>query len=149
MLEKFYRIIATFFGVGNAPTAPGTVASFATIPLFFIIRKLSLFWYLLFTSILAVLGIISSSKMENVWGRDPSRVVIDEVVGMLISLVSRPKRIKDVFLGFVVFRIFDIIKPSPIRNIERNTNGGTGIMLDDMIAGAFTAFVLYVKRRFS
>ncbi|MCD6570365.1 MAG: phosphatidylglycerophosphatase A [Deltaproteobacteria bacterium] len=147
MSDKLARLIATFFGVGYTPKASGTVGSVACLPLFFLIRGLCLFWYLIIVILLTGVGIISSSRMEDIWGKDPSQVVIDEVVGMLISLVSRPSKAMDVLYAFIIFRILDILKPFPIGIIDRKVGGGTGIMADDIVAGFITAFILYIVRR--
>lgn len=146
MSVKLARLIATFFGTGYAPKAPGTVASVATLPLFFFIRGLSLFWYLIVVALLTGVGVVSSSQMENIWGRDPSRVVIDEVVGMLISLISRPDKAIKVLYGLIIFRILDILKPFPVGMIDKKATGGVGIMADDIVAGSITAFILYIAR---
>ncbi len=140
-MEFFSRLIATFFGAGYAPKAPGTAGTCATLPLYLLLRKLTLFRYLLVVGFLAVLGTAASSRVEKVWGKDPSRVVIDEVVGILIALVSRPKGLGEIMAAFVLFRLFDIIKPPPVGSLER-LPGGAGIMADDMAAGALSALVL-------
>lgn len=141
------RLVATFLGVGYAPVAPGTAGTFATVPLYFLLRKLSLPRYLLSIGVLAVLGISAASRMEPLWGKDPGRVVIDEVVGFLVTLVSRPKGIRDVLIGFVLFRFFDVVKPPPARNLEA-LPGGFGIMADDVAAGAMSALALAGIRAF-
>jgi phosphatidylglycerophosphatase A len=142
------RLIATFLGAGYSPVAPGTAGTFATLPLYLLLRKLSLPRYLLSVSVLTVLGISAASRMEALWGKDPSRVVIDEVVGFLIALVSRPKGIKDILIAFVLFRFFDVVKPPPARNLEA-LPGGFGIMADDIAAGAMSALVLAGIRKLS
>ena len=142
MFLNVCRIIATFFCAGYAPKAPGTVGTLATLPLYGILRRLSLPRYLLATTVLGLIGVFVSQKMEDLWGKDPSRVVIDEVVGLLITLVSRPKGWREIGLGVLLFRAFDIIKPPPVGYVDRHVAGGAGIMADDMIAGAISAFLL-------
>jgi phosphatidylglycerophosphatase A len=142
MFLSVYRIIATFFCAGYAPKAPGTVGTIAALPLYAIMKRLSLPRYLLATAILTLLGVFVSGKMEEHWGNDPSQVVIDEVVGLLITLVSRPKGWKEITLGVLLFRVFDIIKPPPVGYVDRNVHGGLGIMADDMIAGGISALLL-------
>ena len=144
MFLNVYRIIATFFCVGYAPKAPGTVGTVAALPLYGILRRLSLPRYLLATAILALLGVFVSGKMEKDWGNDPAQVVIDEVVGLLITLVSRPKGWKEITLGVLLFRVFDIIKPFPVGYVDRNVPGGTGIMADDILAGGISAILLFL-----
>ena len=76
--------------------------------------------------------------MEGHWGKDPGKVVIDEVAGTLITLSARPARLGEIFLGMALFRVFDILKPPPVRSLER-LPGGTGIMADDVAAGILSA----------
>jgi len=142
MFLSVYRIIATFFCAGYAPKAPGTVGTIAALPLYFIMKRMSLPRYLCATAILALLGVFVSHKMEEHWGSDPSRVVIDEVVGLLITLVSRPKGWKEIAIGVLLFRALDIIKPPPVGYVDSHVSGGVGIMADDMIAGGISALLL-------
>ena len=149
MFLNIYRIIATFFCVGYAPKAPGTAGTIAALPLYWVLKSLSLPRYLLATAIIALLGVFVSDKVEEDWGSDPSEVVIDEVVGLLITLVSRPKGWKEIGMGVLLFRLFDIIKPPPVGYADRNVPGGLGIMADDMLAGGISALLLFLvpKRR--
>jgi phosphatidylglycerophosphatase A len=141
------RVIATFFGAGYFPKAPGTFATLATLPLYFILRRLPAPLYLLSVGKLIVLGIIASDAMEKEWGHDPSRVVIDEVCGLLVTLISRPKGIKEIALGTALFRFFDIVKPPPVGTIDKKVKGGIGIMADDITAGAISALILLMVRK--
>jgi phosphatidylglycerophosphatase A len=145
-MTGIYRSIATFWGAGNFPVAPGTVGSMATIPLYLIIRGLSLTWYLIVVGVFAVLGVLAAEAMEKEWGRDPSRVVIDEVVGMLLALAGRPKGLKDILYAFVLFRVFDIVKPPPVGTLDKGLHGGIGIMADDMAAGLLSALILKIMK---
>jgi phosphatidylglycerophosphatase A len=150
MSQIFHRMIATFFCAGYAPKAPGTVGTIAAIPLYFILQRLSLSRYLLVVLILTFLGIFSSQKMEDIWGEDPSQVVIDEVVGLLITFVSRPRSWKSILVGIILFRVFDIIKPPPVGFVDKNVPGGLGIMADDVVAGIISAsFLALLKKRIS
>jgi len=135
-------MIATFFFIGFAPKAPGTAGTIAALPLYCILRRLSLPGYLFCIALLTVLGTAASHSMEKQWGKDPSKVVIDEVVGLLITLASRPKSWRNILIGTAVFRFFDIIKPPPIGYIDRHVSGGVGIMADDMAAGALSACIV-------
>jgi phosphatidylglycerophosphatase A len=139
--------IATFFGTGFAPKASGTVASLATIPVYLLLRKLPLPLYLFSVGKLAITGIWACEAAEKKYGKDPKEAVIDEVVGMLIGLVSRTKNFKEIALAFLLFRAFDIIKPGPIGYLDKNIKGGLGIMADDIAAGAFTATCMELIRR--
>jgi phosphatidylglycerophosphatase A len=141
------RSIATFFGTGYFPKAPGTFATIATLPLYLILRRLPAPIYLLFLAKFIALGVITSDIMEKQWGKDPSRVVIDEVCGLLVTLISRPKGFREIALGTLLFRFFDIIKPFPVGIIDRKVKGGIGIMADDIAAGVISALILLIVRR--
>jgi phosphatidylglycerophosphatase A len=146
-MNKIQKVIATFFGVGFAPKASGTFASLAAIPLYLLLRKLSLPLYLLSIGKIAVTGIWACTAAEKEFGEDPSEAVIDEVAGMLIGLVSRTKDPKEIALAFLIFRAFDIIKPGIIGTLDKKVKGGLGIMADDIAAGIFTALCMEIIRR--
>lgn len=146
-MNTIQKQIATFLGTGFAPKASGTVASLATIPLYLLLRKLSLPMYLLTVGKLAATGIWACTAAEKEYGKDPKEAVIDEVVGMLIGLVSRTKNIKEIAAAFFIFRAFDIIKPGPVGYLDKNVKGGLGIMADDVAAGVLTAACMEIIRR--
>ncbi len=83
----------------------------------------------------------SASHCETFWGRDPGKVVIDEITGMFITFGFIPVNFKILWIGFFIFRAFDIIKPPPIRRLEK-LPGGWGIMADDVLAGVYANIVL-------
>jgi len=87
-------------------------------------------------------GIKASQSMENFYGHDPSEVTIDEVLGMWMSLWLLPKSIAIAVTGFILFRIFDVVKPFPAKKFDA-LKGGAGIMLDDLIAAAYTNIILH------
>ena len=147
--------IATGLGSGYFPIAPGTAGSALGLVLVIAFRQTSLkpLWLgvcmAAFASLLFFIGVWSGGKAEKAFGRvDPSQVVIDEVVGQIITFVATP-RISWIGLiaGFIVFRVFDIIKPFPAGRAER-LPGGWGIMMDDVIAGLYSLIVLVVLGRF-
>lgn len=140
---KADRIIATAVFVGHLPIAPGTAGTFAAA---------AIYWFLGLhaplvcgTCILVFffLGVRTSTAMRRHLGPDPSRVVIDEVVGFWIALFALPKSLTLVTMGFVIFRIFDIWKPFPIRKLETFPEGW-GIMADDAMAGIYTNVLLHL-----
>jgi phosphatidylglycerophosphatase A len=147
MPRSVTTIIATFFGAGYLPRAPGTFASIAALPLYLFLKRLPLMPYLLVVGALTSIGLVVSGRMEQEWGKDPSRVVIDEVCGLLVTLISRPAGFRDIALGTVLFRIFDIFKPPPIGIIDRKLPGGLGIMADDLAAGLVSACILHFIRK--
>jgi len=124
------------------------MGSLATIPLYLVLRRLSLSWYLAFIVVLAFLGAGASTRAEALWGKDPARVVIDEVAGMLIALIGRPRGVKEILAAFILFRVFDILKPAPVKNLEA-LPAGLGIMADDVAAGLLSALVLAGIRVFA
>jgi phosphatidylglycerophosphatase A len=136
------RILATFFGVGLFPLVPGTAAS-AVAALFYKLVLHGLGWplYVLLVGGLFLAGTAASKTYAAELGRpDPGRIVIDEVCGQLIALAFLPSGWLAVGLAFALFRFFDIIKPWPIRKLER-LPGGWGIMADDVGAGLAAAAV--------
>lgn len=146
-MNKIQKQVATFLGVGFAPKASGTIASLATIPVYLLLRKLSLPLYLLSIGKITAVGIWACTAAEKEFGEDPSEAVIDEVVGMLIGLVSRTKDPKEIALAFLIFRAFDIIKPGIVGTLDKKVKGGLGIMADDIAAGIFTAACMEIIRR--
>jgi phosphatidylglycerophosphatase A len=133
---NFWRIASTFFFIGKFPIAPGSLASLITL-LLWIFIPLNYFLQFSTLTILFFLGIISSKKIAiEMNQKDPSEIVIDEVVGMGITLFMLPHEIILYLIGFIIFRIFDIFKPSFIYTIQKFPHGW-GIMLDDVISGIF------------
>lgn len=136
------RILATFFGLGFAPAAPGTVASAAAAVLYgLVLHDLSGPLDVLLILALFFAGAAVSARYAAELGRpDPGRIVIDEVCGQLIALAFLPPAWPAVAISFALFRFFDIIKPWPIRKLERFP-GGWGIMADDVGAGLAAALL--------
>ena len=132
-----WRFVATFFYLGKLPFAPGSWGSLGAL-LLWLLLPVTFSVHLSVIIILFVLGVYSSSRMAKYLDdHDPSEVVIDEVVGMGISLFMLPHSPGLYLLAFILFRVFDILKPSFIYRIQ-NLSGGWGIMLDDVLAGLIT-----------
>lgn len=136
-------ILATFFGLGLVPAAPGTAASAAAVLGY---RFLLCEWpwpvFALFLGGLFIAGVIASSRYASELGSsDPGRIVVDEVCGQLLALTLLPPEWLPLLLSFAAFRFFDIIKPWPIRRLEKLPSGW-GIMADDIAAGAFAALAV-------
>ena len=145
IVKKPAVLLACGLGSGLVPKAPGTFGTLAAIPLYLVIQPLSLLNYLLLTAVFFVLGIWLCHQAIKVFERnDPSEVVWDEVVGFLVTMVAAPAGWQWLVLGFVLFRIFDIWKPWPVRLADHKLHGGLGIMLDDVIAGIYALIVLQV-----
>jgi phosphatidylglycerophosphatase A len=134
-------LLSTFFYVGYFPFASGTVASFIAIVIYWLIPGFERIEVLILIVILfSLLGIWSCTIAEKEYGYDPPQAVVDEVVGMWISLLFLPKTLILSALSFFLFRLFDIIKPYPV-NSSQKFKGGYGIMMDDIVAGIYTIAV--------
>jgi phosphatidylglycerophosphatase A len=137
-VSRLGLIVATFGYVGYFPIAPGTAGSLAALALYAVIRWVHdpLFETAVIVTILVV-GVWAASRAEQVLAvEDPGPVVIDEVLGMLMTLAWLPLSLTGVVAGFVLFRIFDIVKPFPAGRLEHAPRGW-GIMLDDAMAGVY------------
>ncbi len=140
------KAISTFFYVGYLPFIPGTGASVVALFLFYLVRNNGLA-QLFLTLAVIILGFLVSGRAEKVFNKkDPKYVVIDEVAGMLLSLAFIPYDIRVVVIAFVLFRVFDILKPFPVRRLEK-LPGSAGIMCDDIAAGIYTNIILQVLLR--
>ena len=136
-----WQFAATFFYLGKLPFAPGSWGSLGALALWLFL-PLSFSVHLAVILILFILGVYSSNKVaEEMDDHDPSEIVIDEAVGMGISLFMLPHSLGLYILAFILFRFFDIFKPSFIYRIQ-NLPGGWGIMLDDVLAGFFTLAIV-------
>jgi phosphatidylglycerophosphatase A len=131
--------LATWFGAGLSPKAPGTVGSAASLVLWAPLVLLDTPLLARAFAVVAVFafGVIAAQKVVEVRGDDPQVVVIDEVAGMGVSLLLAPASPWSLLAGFVLFRLFDIAKPWPVSWADRRVGGGLGVMLDDILAGAY------------
>ena len=137
--------VATYFGVGKFPKAPGTVATLATIPLWYLLSFLGPILYMLVVLALIGLGIVAAQAYESQAGsHDAKEIVIDEVVGYLITMTWLPVTWQSAVIGFIVFRFFDIVKPPPIRQLDRKVQGGFGVMVDDIVAGIIGSIIMQI-----
>ena len=129
--------LASVFGLGRVPAAPGTVATLiAGIPCYLAVGRFGWQVQLAFAGALFWAGWYLSGKTERELGRtDPAEVVIDEVCGYLVAMMGHALSFSSILTGFLLFRLFDIWKPWPIRSVERNLTGGASIMIDDVLAG--------------
>ena len=135
---KLALALASWFYAGLMPGAPGTFGTLMAVPLILALNHLGEFYEGLALLLLIPTAIWASSLSERHLGRnDPPEVVIDEVAGFLLTLFLLPLSWLTLSLGFVLFRFFDIAKPFPIRWLEKRVRGGTGIVLDDLLAGVY------------
>jgi phosphatidylglycerophosphatase A len=137
-------LIATGCYAGYLPKVPGTWGSLVGLLLFYLLRPLSLPVYLAVVAFLFVVGTLAAGEAEKILDtRDPKIVVIDEIVGMLVTMTAVPATPLNMALGFILFRIFDIGKPFPVSFFDQRFHGGPGIMLDDVMAGLYSLPVLH------
>ncbi len=135
--------LALGFGSGLTPIAPGTAGTLAAIPVYLLMQNLTMPVYATVTGLLFLVGIpVCAWMMRRLGMHDHPAIVWDEVVGYLITMMAAPGGWEWVLVGFVLFRLFDIAKPWPIRWCDRQVEGGLGIMLDDLLAGVFAALVI-------
>ncbi len=147
MKRGIAKLIATFFYSGLFPVAPGTAGTLAAIPLFYLISFTPIYLYLAITVLIILVSVWASGIAEEIFGKtDPGQVVADEVCGFLVTMILVPPTISNIFLGFLLFRLFDIAKPSPIRKFER-LPGGWGIVMDDVLAGVYSCVTLHILGR--
>ena len=127
--------VAFGFGSGLMPIAPGTWGTLAAIPVYLALAGSSVSIYLMATLIAFLLGVYVSDKVARELGvHDYAGIVWDEVVGYLLTMFLAPVGIGWMLTGFLLFRLFDIWKPQPIRFVDKHIHGGLGIMLDDVLA---------------
>jgi len=146
MMEKVHRLISTCLGIGYTPKGGGTIAAIACCIVWYFARTGGsefAFGPVLATGVIFAVGVWSSNKVEDKWGKDSSKVVIDEVAGMCLTLLFVPVRWQYIVCGLVLFRFFDIAKPLGIRKMEE-LKGGWGVMMDDMLAGLYANIILQV-----
>ena len=163
MIDKFGKALLTMFGIGYFKYAPGTVASFITCLTFYLLWSLfgirNLFFpFMFFTIIIFIYSTILIDKFYE--GDDAKEIVIDEFIGQsipLLSMININLKLKLIitpfsdyptevwiFLSFVLFRFFDILKPFPINLIDKKIKNGFGVILDDIVAGIFAAISIYI-----
>jgi phosphatidylglycerophosphatase A len=142
-MSRFFLLFATGFGVGYSPIAPGTLGTLITIPLYYFLSAIRSPLYEITLIAFIFLSIWISENAETFFGKkDDPRIVIDEMIGFLIAMLWVPKTTCFIIIGFFLFRFFDILKPFPIRRLERRLKGGFGVVLDDVMAGVYANIVL-------
>ena len=138
-------LFAAGFGSGCSPKAPGTMGTIVALPLVWLAQPMGIWVYLAITLVVTLAGIcLAGQAAERLGVHDHPGIVIDEIAGMLITMIAVPSGWPWLLAGFVLFRLFDILKPWPISVLDRRVSGGFGIMVDDIIAGVMALAVLHV-----
>ncbi|CAK8711322.1 MAG: phosphatidylglycerophosphatase [Candidatus Electronema aureum] len=143
-MDKLFLFIATGAGSGYLPKAPGTWGSLVGVLLWLAgMHRLALGSYLAVLAVLFIIGTVAASAAEKIVDQgDPGIVVIDEIVGQLLTLTLAPAHPLAALAGFALFRLFDIRKPFPVGWLDQRIHGGLGIMLDDVAAGIYALLIL-------
>ncbi len=137
------HFLACGFGSGAAPFAPGTFGTAAAIPIYLLMQPLPLWSYLAIVVLLFLVGVgICEQTAEDFGVHDHGAIVWDEIVGYLVTMIAAPSGWPWVVAGFFLFRVFDVVKPWPIRALDRGVGGGLGIMADDFLAGVYAGAAL-------
>ena len=145
VLDRLALLIATVFGAGYSPIAPGTAGSAVAVLILWLV-PFSRGGLVLFLVAVVVIGTWAADVAERrLGGKDPGAIVIDEVAGMTLSVIAFPLTPGVLLAGFVLFRIFDVVKPPPARESQR-FRGGVGVMIDDVIAGLYALVILAGSR---
>lgn len=144
-LTNPWHLLAVGFGSGLSPVMPGTAGSLAAIPFWYFLIQLPQELYYLIVLLGICLGVYLCHRTAKDMGvHDHGSIVWDEFIGMWITLVAIPNHHWQwIAIGFVVFRVFDIWKPWPIRWFDRNVRGGMGIMADDIVAGVISTALIF------
>ena len=149
VLTNPVHFLAFGLGSGLSPKAPGTAGTVAAIPFYLLMQSLSLPVYLLVLVIATLVGFWLCDKSSKDLGvHDHPGIVWDEFCGFWLTMIAAPAGWLWILVGFVLFRIFDILKPWPIRWLDKHVHGGFGIMVDDLLAGGFAFICLQLLAHF-
>ncbi|MCF8055150.1 MAG: phosphatidylglycerophosphatase A [Desulfocapsa sp.] len=144
-MDKIIMFLATGFYSGNLPKAPGTWGSLAALVPWFFMRNLPLPSYLGMVGVVFVVGCVLAGSAEKILDQaDAGPIVIDEFVGMFVTLIAAPNHPAAWLLGFLLFRCFDVLKPFPVSWFDQRIHGGFGIMMDDVVAGLYALLSLQI-----
>ncbi|MCJ7771776.1 MAG: phosphatidylglycerophosphatase A [Desulfobacterales bacterium] len=143
--DKSVLLIATGCFIGNSPFAPGSLGTLVGIPICFLLSKIDIQIAIICIIIFIPAAIFISHEAEKLLKKnDPGPVVIDEIAGIMVTLAGLPFNAVVVVLGFIIFRLLDIFKPFPIKQVELKFSGGIGIVMDDIMAGVMSNVILRV-----
>ena len=145
LTNKAAVFLATGFYIGKIPLAPGTFGSLIGLPLCFLLAEIQLSAAIIAVLLIIALAIWISNVAERTLERkDPGCIVIDEIAGMVVTLIGLPFNLTTAAIGFILFRILDILKPFPIRILDKRLPGGLGIVADDVVAGIFANVLIRI-----
>ncbi|KAF0220909.1 MAG: phosphatidylglycerophosphatase [Geobacteraceae bacterium] len=148
-MRRFVIICATWGGTGYSPFASGTVGTLAAIPFYLLLAGLSLPLYIVTLFPFFFFSCWVAGRAEEVFNeKDSGKIVIDEVVGYLVTMTGVPLSWRGVLLGFCLFRFFDICKIEPAGYFDRHMKNGYGVVLDDVVAGVYACLALHIILRF-
>ena len=146
--DSTVKILASGFYSGYAPKAPGTLGTAVAIPFAAVLQILAPVWlYVALVILFIALACVVADRAERIWGqKDCPRIVIDEWAGYLVTNIGVTLTFGSVVASFLLFRFFDILKPFPVRTIDRKGRGGVGVVMDDVAAGVYACVVLHLLR---
>lgn len=142
-LNIFEKAFGSVLFSGYSPFASGTVSSFVAVLIYLIPGFSNPIFMLIVILVFIIFGWNVATKFENIYGKDPSQCTIDEFVGTWISLLFVPQKLLFIVITFFLWRLFDIIKPFPARQLE-NLSGGAGIMLDDIVSALYSLIFIHI-----
>ena len=145
-MRSIVKLLATGFGAGYSPIAPGTCGTAVAVVIVWWFAWLPPWQWAIACIGITALAIAVADRADRIWGtHDSGRIVIDEIAGYSITMIALDRAdASQLAAGFVVFRVLDITKPGPIRWLDRNLPGGYGVVLDDALAGVVGAALLYL-----
>jgi phosphatidylglycerophosphatase A len=141
--EHAVIFLATGLFIGTVPFAPGTFGAIIGLPIVFFLSRLDLLLSVLLVLLFIFFAMGVASAAEKILNqKDPAKIVIDEIAGLMVAFAGLPFNLKTAVAGFILFRVFDILKPFPIRTVERRVGGGIGVVIDDVLAGIYVNLIL-------
>jgi phosphatidylglycerophosphatase A len=141
--ERAVLFVATGFFIGTVPFAPGTFGTLIGLPVCLLLSRLNFLQSVICILVFIPFAIKIASAAEKILKqKDPGQIVIDEIAGLMVTFAGLPFDLKTVLAGFIIFRVLDILKPFPIRNLEKRVAGGSGVVLDDLLAGVYSNLIL-------
>jgi phosphatidylglycerophosphatase A len=143
LLRNPLHLLSLGFGSGLSPFAPGTCGTLVAIPLYLLLTQLSLWYYLVAVAVAFAIGVYLCGYTSKALGEhDHGGIVWDEFVGFWITMIAVPATWQWILAGFVLFRLFDIVKPWPVKIADEKMKGGFGIMFDDVLAALYALIIL-------